>query len=136
MMAIKACFAQLGTKVAAQEFGQDAVSAILKEVRKQIEGKKIFKARAIRELTEIEQKRALRPITLLPKKRDGRIRGRTVADRRQQRDYIPRDDITSPTISTDAVMISLAMALMKEDTLQQLMLKECIYTPAWITKSS
>ena len=38
---------------------------------------------------------------------DGRIKGR-------QRDYIPRNDITSPTISTEALMLSLAIDAHKE----------------------
>ena len=100
MMATKPCFAQLGTKTAAKEFGQDTAAAILKEV-KQLEGKKIFKARATHELTEMERKRAQCSISLVTKKRDGRIKGR--------RDYIPRDDINSPTISTDALMLSLTI---------------------------
>jgi hypothetical protein len=108
MMATKACFAQLGTKAGIKEFGQEAVAAIMNEV-KQLEGKKCFKARAIDELTRQERERALRSITLVTKKRSGKIKGRTVADGRGQRDYIPRDEITSPTVSTEALMISLAI---------------------------
>ena len=59
MMATKACFAQLGTKAGVREFGQEAVAAIISEV-KQLEGKKCFKARAFDELTRLEQERALR----------------------------------------------------------------------------
>ena len=88
--------------------GEEAVAAIISEV-KQLEGKKCFKAREIMELTSLEQERALRSITLVTKKRSGNIKGRTVADGRKQCDYIPRDDITSPTISTEALMISLAI---------------------------
>ena len=82
--------------------------AIIREV-KQLEGKKCFKARSVKELTRLERERALRSITLVTKKRSGKIKGRTVADGRKQRDYIPRDDITLPTISTEALMISLAI---------------------------
>jgi len=53
MMATKACFAQLGTKVAVKEFGQDTVTAILKEVT-QLKGKKIFMACAIHELAKMK----------------------------------------------------------------------------------
>ena len=49
-MAIKACFAQLRTKAGVREFGQEAVAAIISEV-KQLEGKKCFKAIAVKELT-------------------------------------------------------------------------------------
>ena len=57
-MATKACFAQLGTKAGVKVFGQEAVAAIITEV-KQLEGKKCFKARAIDELTRQERERAL-----------------------------------------------------------------------------
>ena len=108
MIATKACFAQLGTKSGVREFGQQAVAAIISEV-KQLEGKKCFKERAVDEITRLERERALRSITLVTKKRSGKIKGRTVTDGRKQRDYIPRDDITFPTISTEALMISLAI---------------------------
>ena len=108
MMATKACFAQLGTKAGVKAFRQEAVAAIISDV-KQLEGKKCFKARAVDELTRQERERALRSITLVTKKRSGKIKGRSVADGRKQRDYIPREDITSPTISTEALMISLAI---------------------------
>ena len=84
------------------------MAAIISEV-KQLEGKKCFKARAVKELTRLERERALRSITLVTKKRSGKIKGRTVADGRKQSDYIPHDDIASPTISTEALMISLAI---------------------------
>ena len=76
---------------------------------KQLEGKKCFKARSVDELTRLERERALWSITIVTKKRSGKIKGRTVADGRKQRNYIPRDDITSPTISTEALMILLAI---------------------------
>ena len=98
MMATKASFALLGTKAGVREYGQEAVAAIISKV-KQFEGKKCFKAREVKELTRLERERVFRSITLVTKKCSGKIKGRTIADGRKQRDYIPRDDITSPTIS-------------------------------------
>jgi hypothetical protein len=40
-------------------------------------------------------------------KRCGRIKGRTVADGRPQRDLYTKDETSSPTVSTDALMLSL-----------------------------
>ena len=53
MMAKKACFALLGTKAGVREYGQEAVAAIISKV-KQLEGKKCFKARSVKELTRLE----------------------------------------------------------------------------------
>ena len=50
MMATKACFARLGTKSGVRGFGQEDVTEIISEV-KQLEGKKCFKAIAVKELT-------------------------------------------------------------------------------------
>jgi hypothetical protein len=60
-------------------------------------------------LTEEEQKRAvLRAINLIKEKRDGRLKGRTVADGRPQRLlYYDKSETTLPTMSTDALMLSL-----------------------------
>ena len=52
MMATKSCFALLGTKDGVREYGQEAVAAIISEV-KQLDGKKCFKARAVKELTRL-----------------------------------------------------------------------------------
>ena len=107
-MATKACFAQLVTKSGVREFRQESVAAIISEV-KQLEGKKCFKARAVEKLTRLERERSLQSITPVTKKRSGKIKGRTVANGKKHRDYIPRNDITSTTISTEALIISLAI---------------------------
>jgi hypothetical protein len=57
-----------------------------------------------------EQKRkALCAINLIKEKRCGKIKGRTVADGRPQRNYIPREEATSPTVSMESLMASLAI---------------------------
>jgi hypothetical protein len=42
----------------------------------------------------------------LKQKRDGNIKGRTVASGNTQRDYISKKDASSPTIATESVMLS------------------------------
>ena len=51
----------------------------------------------------------MRAITLVKEKRSGIIKGRTVADGRGQRDYINREDATSPTVSVEGLLISVAI---------------------------
>jgi hypothetical protein len=39
-------------------------------------------------------------------KRDGNIKGRTVAGVNKQRDYISKEDASSPTVATESVILS------------------------------
>jgi hypothetical protein len=39
----------------------------------------------------------------LKEKRDGSLKGRTVAGGNKQRDYISKEDASSPTVATEAV---------------------------------
>jgi hypothetical protein len=101
-------FNQMGAKAGVKMYGDRAVDAIVSEY-KQLDDKRAFKPRAVQELTRMERERALRSITPVKEKRCGKIKGRTVADGRGQRDYIPRDEVASPTVSIEALMISLAI---------------------------
>jgi hypothetical protein len=42
----------------------------------------------------------------LKEKRDGSLKGRTVAAGNKQRDYISKEDASSPTVATEAVLLS------------------------------
>jgi hypothetical protein len=42
----------------------------------------------------------------LKEKRDGKIKGRTVAGGNKQRDYISKEDASSPTVATESVLLS------------------------------
>jgi hypothetical protein len=42
----------------------------------------------------------------LNQKRDGKINGRTVAGGNKQRDYISKEDASSPTVAREAVLLS------------------------------
>jgi hypothetical protein len=101
-------FNQMGVKAGVKRYGGKAIEAIVQEY-KQLDGNNAFKPRDMKRLTELERKRALRSITLVKEKRCGRIKGRTVADGRGQRNYISRDDATSPIVSIEALMISIAI---------------------------
>jgi hypothetical protein len=106
--AVGMVFNQMGAKAGVKRYGEEAIQAIVAEC-KQLDDKKAFKPRNRKDLTKLERKRALRAITLVKEKRCGRIKGRTVADGRGQRDHIERVDATSPTISIEALMISIAI---------------------------
>jgi hypothetical protein len=42
----------------------------------------------------------------LKQKRDGSLKGRTVAGGNKQQDYISKEDASSPTVTTEAVLLS------------------------------
>lgn len=44
---------------------------------------------------------------MIKEKRYGRIKGQTVADGRAQRDLCTREETSLPTVSTDALMLSI-----------------------------
>ena len=54
-----------------------------------------------------KKKKSLRAISLIKEKRDGSLKGRTCADGRKQRKLYEKADTTSPTISNDALMLSI-----------------------------
>jgi hypothetical protein len=99
---------QMGAKAGVKRYGEEVIQATIAEC-KQLDDKKAFKPHNRKDLTKLERKRALRVIILVKEKRCGKIKGRTVADGREQRDHIERVDATSPTVSIKALMISIAI---------------------------
>jgi hypothetical protein len=65
-------------------------------------------------LTASQKREALRTVNLMKEKRSGKFRGRTCADGRSQRSKYTKEETTSPTVSTDALMISLMTIDAKE----------------------
>ena len=58
-------------------------------------------------LTQEQKRGALRALNLIKEKRDGKLKGRTVADGRPQRAIYNKSETASPTVSTDALMLSI-----------------------------
>jgi hypothetical protein len=98
----------MSAKAGIKSFGDKAVNAIVQEF-KQLDEKMAFQPIDKDSISIDERKKALRSITLIKEKRCGRIKGRTVADGRPQRDYIPQEESTSPTVSIEALMLSIAI---------------------------
>jgi len=68
--------------------------------------KYVFVPRLPSELSREDKVRALRMIMFNKKKRCGRIKARRCADGRKQRSYIPKEDYSSSTVSTEGLMKS------------------------------
>jgi hypothetical protein len=105
----------IAAKAIRKVWGDEAVEAIYSEFA-QIHNQKALKPINASTLTKEQKRRALREITLVKRKRSGKMKARTVADGRPQRDYVPKEQSSSPTVSSDAfLMTCLVDALEKRD---------------------
>ena len=99
-------FNQMSAKEGLRKFGEKAAEALITEWR-QLDEKNVFHGLYFKDTTVEQRKNALRLVQLIKQKRCGKIKGRTCADGRKQRQYINQEDSTSPTVSTEALLITL-----------------------------
>jgi hypothetical protein len=97
---------QMTVKAGIKKHGQVAIDALYKEFL-QLHDLGVFNGQHTGQLTKAQKKGALRAIRMIKEKRCGRIKGRTVADRSVQRDLYSKEETSSPTVSTDALMLSI-----------------------------
>jgi len=97
---------QMTAKAGIRLYGQEAVQSLMKEFA-QLEDLGVFLAKSSNKLAREQKGEAHRAINLITKKRDGHIKSRTVADGSVQRDLYEKSQTASPTVSTDAILISL-----------------------------
>ena len=88
-----------------KKFGDHGKDAAQKEM-KQLHDRIVFEPIIIAELTPLERKRAMESLIFLTEKRDGTVKARTCANGSTQREYIPREEATSPTAATEAILIT------------------------------
>jgi hypothetical protein len=98
-------FTQMTADAGIKKHGILAIEALMAEFA-QLDGLKVFKGLHASELTHEQKREALRAINLIKEKRCGKIKGRTVADGRSQRNKYANEDISSPTVSNDALMLT------------------------------
>ena len=99
---------QMSAREGIKLFGQRAVDAMLKEFA-QLDDRAVFRGVMASSLTEKQKKGALSAINLIKHKRDNEVKGRTVANGKKHRHLYSKEQSTSPTISHDAMMISLVI---------------------------
>ena len=99
---------QMTAKKGIKEFGDRAIAAIVKEFG-QLDQKGVFDPVYKSDLTNEQVDQALRSITLIKEKRCGKVIGRTVADGRAQRKYVAPEDVHSPTVSIEGLLLTLAV---------------------------
>ena len=73
---------------------------------KQLHFRNTFKPKHWRELTHTQRQKVLGSHIFIKEKRDGVIKGRSVAGGNKQRDYISKEDASSPTLATKVVLLS------------------------------
>jgi hypothetical protein len=102
---VAAIMTQLSLKSGLKEWGKMGFKAAHSD-RKQLHLRKTFKPKHWRELSKAQRQTVLESHMFINLKRDGKIKGRTVAGGNKQRDYISKEDASSPTITTESVLRS------------------------------
>ena len=97
---------QMTAKAGIRKHGKAAETALMKEFA-QLEDLSVYESIDVKTLTIKQRAAALRAINLIKEKRDGQLKGRTVADGRPQRLLYEKSQTASPTVSTDALMLSI-----------------------------
>jgi hypothetical protein len=96
----------MSAKAGIKKHGQVAIDALFEELS-QLHNLGVFLTQYGHKLTRAEKRGALHAISVVKEKRCGQIKGRTVADGRPQRQLYTKEETSSPTVSRDALMLSL-----------------------------
>ena len=66
----------------------------------------VFEPVNVSQLTSDDKRKAMESLIFLTEKRDGTIKGRACANGSIQRNYIDKDDAATPTVGTEAILLS------------------------------
>jgi hypothetical protein len=102
---VAAVMTQLSLKSGLREWGDHAYNAAYSEM-KQLHMRDTFQPKHYSELTPMQKATLLESHMFLKEKRSGKIKGRTVAGGNKQRDYISKEDASSPTVATESVLLT------------------------------
>ena len=91
-----------------KNFGDKGRKASAEEM-KQLHDRVCFLPVSIKEMTELERRRAMIALMFLIEKRDGRIKGRMVYNGKPSREWLTREDSASPTALTESIMLTCAI---------------------------
>jgi hypothetical protein len=92
-------------KAGLKHWGDKAKAEVHSEM-KQLHFRDTFKPMHWREFTHTQKQCVLESHMFLKERRDGKIKGRTVAGGNKQRDYISREDASSPTVATESILLT------------------------------
>jgi hypothetical protein len=102
---VAAIMTQLSLKAGLKEWGKKGFKADHSEI-KQLHLRNTFKPKHWRELIKAQRQTVLESHMFLKLKRDGNIKGKTVAGGNKQRKYISKEDASSPTVATESMLLS------------------------------
>ena len=94
-------------------FGNKAVSAIENEYE-QMDTLNVFQPLHFKNIPTNQKSNILNAIDLIKEKRCGKIKGRTVADGRKQRDLYSKAKVSSPALSLEGFMSTLVVDAAEE----------------------
>ena len=97
--------AQLSMKAAIMKWSLEAEYTITTEM-KQIHWHDSYKPKHWHGLTKKQKEQILESHIFVEQKWDGLIKARKVIGGNKQRDYITKEDVSSPTVSAEAVMLT------------------------------
>jgi hypothetical protein len=97
--------AQMSMKAALKKWGKTTEQAITIEMR-QLHWRNSYKPMHLHELTNAQKLHILESHIFVEEKRDGKIKARKVVGRNNQRDYTTKEDVSSPTVLAEAVMLT------------------------------
>jgi hypothetical protein len=100
-----AIMTQLSLKAGLKEWSDQAFTAARSEM-KRLHLRNKCKPKHWRELSQVQRQTVLESHMFLKQKHDGKIKGGTVAGVNKHRDYISKEYASSPTVATEAVLLS------------------------------
>jgi hypothetical protein len=96
---------QLSLKAALKQWGKDAKVAV--EVKAmQLHWRNSFKPVQWKDVDEEKQKQILESHVFVKKKRSGQFRAHKVAGDNKQRDFISKENASTPTVATESVLLT------------------------------
>ena len=104
---------QYGVRQGIKKFGEEGVDAVLTEL-KQLHDRSVVEPMDPSKMTKEMRYQALPYLMFLKRKRCGKIKGRGCADGRRQREFISKEEASSPTVSLYALMISCLIDAIEE----------------------
>ncbi len=105
---------QLSMKAAIKKWGIEAQYAITKEM-KQLHWWDSYKPKHWHGLTKKQKEQILESHIFVEQKRDGLIKTQKVIGGNKQRNYITKEDVSSPTVTAEAVMLTCVLVDAQED---------------------
>ena len=75
----------------------------------QLHKRSVFKPRHPKDLTQQQKARSLESLIFITEKRDGRMKARTCGNGSKQRQWMIKEDTSSPTVSIQSVFLTSAI---------------------------